>query len=147
MYRVVGLPLLACVGLALAAAASGASAQSAQSGGLSIELNRLEAADKACRAYFVIENPGDKAFPALKLDLVLFQADGVISKRLTLDMGPLRAAKTTVKQFDIDGQACDKVAKVHVNDAVECKSEPAATADCLQGLAVKSLVPNVALTK
>ncbi len=126
-----------------------ASAQTAApaSPGLTIELNKLEPQDKGCRAYFVIDNPGDKAFQALKLDVVIFQPDGVISRRVALNLAPVKAAKQTVKQFDFEGLSCDKAGRVLVNEIVECKLETGAAGDCLTGLALKSLVPGVALGK
>ncbi|MGB9045051.1 MAG: hypothetical protein WCC81_21635, partial [Pseudolabrys sp.] len=53
----------------------------AKAGSLTIELNKLEPQKESCRAYVVITNNGSTAYQALKLDLVLFQPDGVIGRR------------------------------------------------------------------
>jgi hypothetical protein len=125
-----------------------ASAQAAASSpALALELNKLEPLDKNCRAFFVIDNPGSTAYPAYKIDLVLFQPDGVIGRRVALDLAPLKSAKRTVKQFDFEGLTCEKIGSVLVNDVVECKGEASAPADCLSAMTVKSLVSGVKFEK
>lgn len=106
---------------------------------LSVELNKLETYDKGCRAYVVINNTGDQAYQSVKLDLVLFQPDGVIARRFAVDLAPLKAAKTTVKLFDIEGLACDKIASVLVNDVMDCKADSGALPDCLTKMTLTSV--------
>jgi hypothetical protein len=71
----------AMVGCALPAAAV--------AGAIAIELNKLEPQKDSCRAYIVVTNNSATAYQVLKLDLVLFQPDGVIGRRFALDLGPL----------------------------------------------------------
>ncbi len=49
--------------------------------GISLELNKLEPSDKGCKAYVVASNPTTTSYSALRLDLVMFQTDGVIGRR------------------------------------------------------------------
>ena len=70
--------------------------------GISIELNKLETADKGCRAYLVINNPTTTSFDAYKLELITFQPDGIIGRRFSIDLAPLLPSKRTVKIFEID---------------------------------------------
>ena len=112
----------------------------------SIELNKLEAYDKGCRAYVVVNNTTEAAYQAFKLDLVLFQTDGVIGRRFALDLAPLKPQKKSVKLFDLDGIACDKIGSLLVNDVVDCKSDAGPLTDCLQRLTTSSLT-NVQLSK
>ena len=105
---------------------------------LSIELNKLETFDKGCRAYVVINNTGD-AFQVVKLDLVLFQPDGIISRRFAVDLAPLKGNKKTVKLFEIEGLGCDKIASVLVNDVMECKADAGAVTDCLSKMSFSSV--------
>ena len=121
---------------ALAGSAATVSAAGAQPSGLAVELNKLETYDKGCRAYVVVNNTGEVAFQSVKLDLVLFQPDGVIARRFAVDLAPLRAAKKTVKLFDIEGLACEKISSVLVNDVLECKADTGVVADCLSKLSV-----------
>lgn len=132
------------IGCALVPAAS--AAQSASSSGLTVELNKLEPYDKGCRAYVVINNTSDSGYQSVKLDLVLFQPDGVIARRFAVDLAPLKAAKKSVKLFDIENLACDKISSVLVNDVMECKSEQGPVADCLAKMTLSS-VSGAPLTK
>ncbi len=114
--------------------------------GPSLELNKLEPNNSGCRAYMVVNNPTDTAYQSFKLDLVLFQADGVIGKRFALDLAPLKAQKKSVKLFEIEGVACDKIGSFLINDVMECKTDAGASESCLQQLKTSSLT-NVQLSK
>jgi len=141
------MPARLALTAATAAAALAAVATTASAGpGVSVELNKLEKSDKGCRVYLVINNSADSAYQAYKLDLVLFQPDGVIGKRLSLDLAPIRAAKRTVKLFDLEGVACDQVGSLLVNDMLDCRTDAGAQNDCLAGLTLSSLT-NVKLSK
>jgi hypothetical protein len=106
---------------------------------VTLELNKLEPQDKNCRAYLVVGNAGQTAYQSFKLDLVLFQPDGVINKRFALDLAPVKPGKKTVKLFDLDGIGCDKVGSLLVNDVMECKTDAGPAEDCLARLELSSL--------
>jgi hypothetical protein len=114
----------------------------AEEGNIAIELNKLEAHDNDCRAYFVIDNKNDTNYDALKLDLVLFRPDGVIGQRFAVELAPLKAKKRTVKLFDVSGTACDEVGSFLINDVMECKAGTGDVADCLQEISVSSRTNN-----
>jgi hypothetical protein len=107
--------------------------------GISVELNKLEKSDKGCRAYVVVTNPTQTSYDAFKLDLVLFQTDGIIGRRFGLALAPVRPDKSTVKLFDLDGTDCETIGKFLVNDVMECKASSGPVQDCLARLKVKSL--------
>jgi hypothetical protein len=111
--------------------------------GVSIELNRLETRDQSCRVSLVVGNPGDKAYDSLKLDLVFFDKEGVISRRLAVEAGPVRAAKTTVKLFDAADTPCDGVSRVLLNEITACGGEQ----DCLGLVSTSSRVKGVEFGK
>jgi hypothetical protein len=113
---------------------------------LAVELNKLESYDKGCRAYLVVNNASDTSYQAVKIDLVLFQPDGVIARRFAVDLAPLKAAKTTVKLFDIEGLACDKISSLLVNDVLDCKTDAGTVPECLAHMTLTS-VAGPALTK
>lgn len=131
-----------CVGAALAAV----SAAHAAGPAISIELNKLETQGTSCRSFLVIQNDSETALQNLKLDLIIFQTDNVIARRFAIDLAPLKAQKKSVKLFDLDGLACDRIGSMLINDVVECKADQGPLEDCLKGITVKSL-SNVQLMK
>ncbi|ODR98341.1 hypothetical protein AUC69_09600 [Methyloceanibacter superfactus] len=114
----------------------------AEEGNIAIELNKLEAHDKDCRAYFVIDNKNDNSYETLKLDIVLFRPDGVIGQRFAVELAPLKAKKRTVKLFDVAGTACDEVGSFLINEVLECKADSGEVSDCLQDISVSSRTDN-----
>jgi hypothetical protein len=123
----------------LVAATVAAGAAAAQESDISVEINKLEAQDKGCRAYVVVGNGSATPYQSLKLDLVVFGTDGVIAKRIALDLAPLKAAKRTVKLFDLEAIACDSVGSLLVNDVLDCRTEAGPASDCLARLKLTSL--------
>lgn len=109
-----------------------------------VELNAAEGAQSRCRLSFVIENKSEGAIESLKLDLAVFGRDGVIQRRLVTELGPVRAAKTIVKAFELDAE-CSQIGSILVNDVTACA--PMAPDACLDRLALSSHVPNVRLFK
>ena len=111
---------------------------------IGIELNKIEPLANGCRTYLVIDNDGEAAYSSLKVDLVLFQTDGVIGRRVALDLAPLRAKKRSVKLFDLDGTKCEDIASLLINDVMDCKMTPtggtaASDPTCLDRIALKTI--------
>jgi hypothetical protein len=113
---------------------------------IGVELNRLEEQGGNCRAYLVIANPGPAAFSGFTLDLVLFDRGGTISRRLAVDIAPVRPEKTTVKVFDIPATACGAIGSILVNDVLHCRDANGDVAGCVDRVATSSKLP-VALVK
>jgi len=99
--------------------------------GLRIELNKLEPRSSACRAYLLFKNGTDRTFSDFKLDLVLFDHDGIIANRIAVNIAPLRAGKTNVKLFDIDGMECSNIGRVLLNDVIACQDDKGERTDCV----------------
>jgi hypothetical protein len=118
---------IACVGLLCVALLQRAHAQD---DGVGIELNKLEPVSDACRAYLVFENRTARAFDPFKLDLVMFDSDGVIAKRVAVEAGPLPAGKTSVKLFDVGGLGCGDIRRVLLNSVMACDTPGDARPDC-----------------
>jgi hypothetical protein len=130
----------------LANAATAEPASPAEATSTTIELNKLEPADKGCRAYMVVNNAMDTTYQSFKIDLVLFQTDGVIGRRFSIELAPLRPKKKSVKLFEIDGIACDKIGSLLINDVMECKADAGPVPNCLDSLKTTTLT-NVQLSK
>jgi hypothetical protein len=110
---------------------------------VNVELNALEGTETQCRMTFVIENKS-AALESLKLDLVVFNTESIVYRRILTEMGPVRAGRTMVKTFAIETK-CAQVGAVLVNDISACvPGEPNA---CLDGLTLSSRVKNVRLYK
>lgn len=116
-----------------------ADAVQAETDRVSVELNKLEPQGQGCRAYMVVNNTSAASYTSLKLEFVVFQPDGVIGKRFSIDLAPVRPKKRTVKLFDIDQTNCDQVSSFLVNEAIECKTETGPVDDCLGRLDVSSI--------
>jgi hypothetical protein len=133
----------------LAASVSGAFAQGAvvakPAEPIAVELNKLEAAGGDCQATVVTTN-GFSRLDSLKLDLVVFDGDGIVAKRLAAELGPLAAKKTVVKTFPVKGLACSAMSRVVLNDVLTCEGPSGPVPDCLDGIEPKSRT-NVAFAK
>ncbi|TQV76300.1 Tat pathway signal sequence domain protein [Denitrobaculum tricleocarpae] len=140
----IGFVLLAAVVIALTpwssarsenapGAAQETGPQTAQETGpeIKIELNKLEASENACRAYLLLENRSPASFESLKLDLVLFDSEGVVAKRLAVEAAPLPKDKTSLKVFDIARMRCDAIGRVLLNRLTACDDNAGARSDCL----------------
>ena len=139
LFTAVAACLLAVATHAQDNPAATAPAQPDSSDGITLELNKIEKSDKGCRAYVVVTNPTPTSYEAFKLDLVMFQTDGVVGRRFALDLAPVRPDKRTVKLFDLDGGQCDGIGSFLINDVMECRTSSGPATDCLARLKVKSL--------
>lgn len=132
--------LLAAMASLSAYGAQALGAETASPGNqMNLELNKLEEYEKGCRAYLVVNNPTSANYQSFKLDLVLFQADGVIGRRVALELAPLRPQKKTVKIFELENTPCDKIGSFLVNEILECKSDAGTLADCLKQISTSAL--------
>ena len=114
---------------------------------LTIELNKLEPVPAAqgtaagCRAYLVATDPeGGARVDALRLDLVLFGTDGVIARRIALDVGPIQPGRMQVRPFELRDLACDSIGQILINDTMLCKVGGADQPDCMDRLQTTSRV-------
>ena len=109
---------------------------SAQAGGIEVELNKLEPVDGACRAYLVTQNLTDTNFQDVQLDVVMFDNDGIVARRLAVQIGPMPQNKTSIKVFDIKNLACQDIGQLLLNDVIQCRAAEGARDDCLSLLSV-----------
>lgn len=105
---------------------------------IGVELNKLETAGADCRATMVVSNGRAEALDSLKLDLVFFDGEGIVAKRLVTELGPLSRSKTVVKTFPVAGLACGSLSRVLINEAVTCTGPSGPVADCVDALAPSS---------
>ena len=108
-----------------------------------VELNTLESTETHCRMTFVVENKS-AALESLKLDLVVFNTESIVYRRLITELGPVRAGRTIVKTYAIETK-CAQVGAVLVNGVSACT--PGDAEACLDGLALTSRVKDVRFYK
>ena len=77
---------------------------------------------------------------------MLFGRDGIIARRIAVEIAPLRANKKSVKLFDVADLACPTIGSILVNDVLECSGPGATAASCIDGLQVSSRA-GIELTK
>src|SRR5687767_13590498 len=111
----------------------------AQEHTIRVELNTFETADTHCRLTFVIENKAAN-LETLRLDLVVFNTESIVYRRIITEMGPVRAGRTMVRIFQVEGK-CGQVGAVLVNDVTECR--PGTPVACLDAMTLSSRIPNV----
>jgi hypothetical protein len=109
-----------------------------------LELNAVETDNNRCLLTFLIENKTSKAIDSLKLDLALFNPEGIIQRRMITEMGPIRGMRTNVRTFSAEGE-CGQIGAILVNDVAACSAgDPA---ECMDGLALSSRVKTIRLYK
>ncbi|HLS18753.1 MAG TPA: hypothetical protein VK090_03000 [Paracoccaceae bacterium] len=105
---------------------------------LSIELNRLDAAENTCKASLVVSNGTGTGFESLVLDLVMFDSDGIIAGRMAVELAPLPPAKTSVRAFSLGGMECESVGRVLLNTVVACETAEGEQDRCLEMIRTSS---------
>lgn len=98
---------------------------------IQLELNNAQSVKDGCRVSFVMRNDLKQRIAELKLEIVLFDGAGSVSRFLLLNAGGLASGKTKVRQFDLAAQKCKDISRVLVNDVTACKGESLAPASCL----------------
>ena len=105
----------------------------AQEQKVDIELNSIGLRNDACEVYLRVRNRTDMEFQTFKVDLAFFDRQGIINDRSLVELGPLRANKTSLHVFQMPEMDCNDVGEVLLNDITECAVSDAANGpqDCL----------------
>lgn len=125
---------------ALLLATPGASAE----GTLSIELNKLEQQNAACRLTLLIKNDLNTRIEALDFELALFGQDKKITKLLAIAAGSFPNQKTRIRQFDLTDTACSGISRFLLNSVTKCTGDGLTPDNCLERTKTRSTT-NIAL--
>lgn len=108
-----------------------------------VELNKLEPRERDCRAYLILENRTKQTFTSLKFDLVMFDTEAVVAKRLAVETAPLPAGKTSLKVFVISNLKCETLGRLLLNEVMTCAGAAGPIDDCqaLVATAARGKVP------
>ncbi len=109
---------------------------SAQAGeaAITLDLNRVDQVEGACRLTFMAQNDLGADLTSLSVETVLIDATGRVDRLTLFDFGALPHGVPRVRQFDIPGLPCDGLARVLINGVAECS----AGAACAEGLSLTS---------
>jgi hypothetical protein len=110
----------------------------AAEGQLTIELNKLEDTEEGCRSLFVFDNETGHELHRFRLDLILFDREGVYAKQLLLDMAPLYEDKKVLTSFVLAEDPCSSLGSILINDVPWCENGAGAAVDCVKQLEVRS---------
>lgn len=112
----------------------------AQSGRLSVQLNKLEEGEAGgCRAFFLFRNGTEMTLEAFEMSLAILSTSGVIDRLLTIDAAPLPAARTTLKLFEIPELGCGAVGEIILHDIPACTPQNGEPMQCYDFLDLDSL--------
>ena len=111
---------LSLLALSCLLAATPALAETATSPLLSLELNRVDALNGACRLTFMAENALGSDLEALALETVLIATNGQVERLTLFDFGALPDGVPRVRQFDVPGLACEGLGRILINGVAEC---------------------------
>lgn len=125
----------------LVLSAQAAAAQDAPA--ISVQLNSAQPSEGGCRLSFLASS--DKTLEQLVFEAVLFTSAGEVDRLTLFDLQDLPAGRARVRQFDVQGLACEGLGQVLVNGLQACSGEGLDPAQCLQGLSVSSRVEGVEL--
>ena len=122
-----------CAVAALAFGVTAVEAQDAEeqaNSALTVELNLIEQEGTSCRTYFVFDNGGDIDFANLRLDVFLFNNNGIIGRRFLLDSGAVNSGGTRVRIADLPDTECAGVGYLLINGVLGCEDRDGARDDC-----------------
>lgn len=103
----------------------------AESGILSIELNKFEANENGgCQAFFLFRNQTDLTFEGFEMSFAVLDTKGIIDRLLTIDAAPLPAARTTLKLFEIPEISCDGISALLLHELASCQPQNENEMDC-----------------
>jgi hypothetical protein len=105
---------------------------------LLIELNKLEDTEQGCRSLFLFDNATGHELDRFRVDLILFDQEGVYAKQLLLDFAPLYQDKKVLTSFLLGDRPCSSIGSILVNDLPWCEDGAGTKLDCVPLLKVES---------
>jgi hypothetical protein len=111
---------------------------------LRLELNAADTVQNRCRMSFLVENKAERAVDSLKLDLVIFGTENTMQRRMVIEVGPVRKAKTMMRTYEVERE-CAQIGSILVNDIASCS--PGDPASCMDQLALSSRVGSIRVYK
>ncbi|MEL7428549.1 MAG: hypothetical protein AAFN43_00985 [Pseudomonadota bacterium] len=105
---------------------------------LSIELNKLEPVDEACRFTFVVTNAIQVDLDKLAFEVVLFDKQGGVKHMTKFDFQETPSGKTRVRQFQLPETDCRDISRFLMNSVSSCTAGSAEIDGCSQKILLKN---------
>ena len=102
----------------------------AQEARLIVELNKLEAAEGTCQAFFLFRNGTGRTLQAFELSLAVLDSAGIIDRLLSIDAAPVPLDRTTLRLFEIPGMACTDISEIILHEVPSCAAQDGEPLDC-----------------
>jgi hypothetical protein len=87
---------------------------------LTLELNRIDQIETACRFTFLAENALETDLSAFTVETVIIDTAGVVERLTLFEFGELPRDAPRVRQFDVPSLACADVGRVLINGVADC---------------------------
>ena len=71
---------------------------------------------------------------------MLFGTDGVIARRIALDVAPVLPGRIQVRPFELRDEPCESIGQMLINDVMICKIGGTDQTDCMDRLRTTSRV-------
>jgi hypothetical protein len=113
----------------------------AQTGTLSVELNKAETTETGCLVTYVATNGTGTDLDSASYEVAVFDSDGEVEGLLLLQFGPLADGRTKVFPFGMSETGCETISRVLVNDVDQCTASDGSEVDCLSLLETSSRAP------
>jgi hypothetical protein len=130
--------LSALLAAALALLPAALSAQDAETGSLTIELNAQEQVEAGCKLSFLARNGAGGDIAKAVYETVLFDGNGQVERLTLFDFGTLPAGKPRLRQFVVPGAQCDALGQILINGASTCEAGELGADACTRGLTLSS---------
>ena len=105
---------------------------------LTVDLNAQATWEAGCLLTFLIDNAHPSEIESAVFETVLFDQAGQVDRLTLFDFGALPAGRPRVRQFQLDGLACEDLGKVLINGASTCRVDGKDSAICGQSLKLRS---------
>jgi hypothetical protein len=112
-------------------------------GKIVLQLNKLEIGENACNTYVVVDNQTPHALKELKIDIYLFDKQGIVLQGVALQFTEVRAAGEMVVPFELAAVTCDEIGRVLLNKVLVCTDGSGASIDGCAGLLVASSLTGI----
>lgn len=128
----------AIVGLGLGAGAPAFAQEGGPAATLKFELNNAQTVDGSCQLTFVIQNETPTGIQKSSYNMVIVDAEGRVSTLITFEFRPIPVGRTKVQQFALQGQPCESISAISINEFVECTDDGGNAATVCEAAIVQS---------